>query len=65
MRTIIPAIVVVVLLCLCVQWQVDCWLYFRESERQMSEAAVTRGARAATQPTTQPAPLPRGVQLDR
>ena len=60
MRTIIPAIAIVVLLCLCAQWQINQWRYFRGAEEQLREVRAAQDARAkasTSQPTTQPAPL--------
>jgi hypothetical protein len=64
MRTIIPAIVIVVLLCLCVRWQLNEWQDFRDAKRRISEAVAARAERSATQPTTQPEELPAEAQRD-
>ena len=68
MRTIIPAIAIVVLLCLCTQWQIDQWRYFRGAEEQLREVRAAQDARArasTSQPTTQPAPSsPVDVELE-
>jgi hypothetical protein len=59
MRTIIPAIATVIVLCVCTQWQIDQWQYFREAEERLHQLRAAQDVRSklpTSQPSTQPAP---------